>query len=130
VSDRAVASGEVAAGGSRPSTLLSRSSLIRISLFWLGLTSIDAVVNAAIQTRLADGDLVSSDVAGRALSIVAIATFVFAIAVQPTAGAISDYVSSRWGRRKPFIVFGATLDLLFLAGIATANSFVVLVASG
>lgn len=112
----------------RPAALLSRSTLVRISLFWLGLTSIDAVVNAAIQTRLGTEDLVDKAAEGRALAVIAIASFAFAIAVQPTAGAISDYVVSRWGRRKPFIVFGATLDLVFLIGIASANTFILIVA--
>lgn len=116
-----------AAGGERPTTILPMSALVRISAFWLGLTSIDAVVNAAIQTRLKDG-LVVAGTEGRALAAIAAAQFIFAIAVQPTAGAISDYVVSRWGRRKPFIVFGATLDALFLIGIAASNSLLAIVA--
>jgi MFS family permease len=128
VTDRSGAPSDGAPPGDRPTGLLSRSTLVRISLFWLGLTSIDAVVNAAIQTRLGTENLVDATVQGRALAVIAIASFAFAIAIQPTAGAISDYVVSRWGRRKPFIVFGATLDLVFLAGIATANTFVVIVA--
>ncbi len=127
MSDRSGLPSDAAAPGDRPTALLSRSSLVRISLFWLGLTAIDAVVNAAIQTRLGTEQLVDQAVEGRALSVIAIASFAFAIAIQPTAGAISDYVVSRWGRRKPFIVFGATLDLVFLLGIAAANSFVVIV---
>jgi MFS family permease len=112
----------------RPTTLLPMSALIRISAFWLGLTSIDAVVNAAIQTRLKYDGLVDVGTEGRALAAIAAAQFLFAIAVQPTAGAISDYVVSRWGRRKPFIVFGASLDALFLVGIATANSLLAIIA--
>jgi MFS family permease len=115
------------AEGERPTRILPMSALIRISAFWLGLTSIDAVVNAAIQTRLKDG-LVVSGTEGRALAAIAAAQFLFAIAVQPTAGAISDYVVSRWGRRKPFIVFGATLDVLFLIGIAASNSLLAIIA--
>jgi len=103
----------------RPTAALPMSALIRISAFWLGLTSIDAVVNAAIQTRLKYDDLVVAGTEGRSLALIAAAQFLFAIAVQPTAGAISDYVVSRWGRRKPFIVFGASLDALFLIGIAS-----------
>ena len=114
--------------GVRPTVPLRMSALIRISAFWLGLTSIDAVVNAAIQTRLKYDELVAVGAEGRALAAIAAAQFLFAIAVQPTAGAISDYVVSRWGRRKPFIVFGAGLDALFLIGIATANSLLAIVA--
>src|SRR6185437_3051179 len=46
-----------------------------------------------------------------------------AIVVQPTIGSISDYTMSRWGRRKPYILIGASLDVVFLLGIATSNTF-------
>jgi MFS family permease len=41
---------------------------------------------------------------------------------------ISDYTITRWGRRKPYIFIGGILDMLFLYGIATSNSYVSLVA--
>jgi MFS family permease len=44
-----------------------------------------------------------------------------AVLVQPTIGTISDYTVSRWGRRKPYIFIGSTLDILFLFGIASSN---------
>jgi MFS family permease len=112
----------------RPTTRLPMLALIRISAFWLGLTSIDAVVNAAVQTRLKFEGLVEPGTEGRSLAFVAAASFFFAIAVQPTVGAISDYASTRWGRRKPFIVAGALFDALFLIGIASANSLLAIAA--
>jgi MFS family permease len=53
---------------------------------------------------------------------------VIAIAVQPTVGTISDYTVSRWGRRKPYIFLGSALDLVFLYGLASANSVVAIAA--
>ena len=53
-----------------------------------------------------------------------------AILVQPTVAALSDHTSSPLGRRKPYIVFGSLLDLVFLAGIALANNVVILGAFG
>ena len=114
--------------GARPTARLPMLALIRISAFWLGLTSIDAVVNAAVQTRLKFDGLVEPGTEGRSLALVAAASFFFAIAVQPTVGAISDYATTRWGRRKPFIVGGALFDALFLIGIASANSLLAIVA--
>jgi MFS family permease len=119
--------GSIDAAG-RPTLALSTGALVRISLFWLGLTSIDAVVNAAVQSRIRFDHLAEPGTVGTSLALVAAATFIFAIAVQPTVGAISDYASTRWGRRKPFIVFGALFDSLFLIGIATANSLVAITA--
>ena len=130
MTDTAMASepaGTLDAAG-RPTMTLPTLALVRISLFWLGLTSIDAVVNAAVQTRIKFDGLVEPGTEGTALALVAAATFIFAIAVQPTVGAISDYASTRWGRRKPFIVVGALFDVVFLVGIATANSLVAIAA--
>jgi MFS family permease len=123
-----VPTGSQADAGARPTAKLPMLALIRISAFWLGLTSIDAVVNAAVQTRLKFDHLVEPGTEGRSLALVAAASFFFAIAVQPTVGAISDYATTRWGRRKPFIVGGALFDALFLIGIASANSLLAIAA--
>ena len=123
-----VPTGSMADAGARPTTKLPMLALIRISAFWLGLTSIDAVVNAAVQSRLKFDHLVEAGTEGRSLALVAAASFFFAIAVQPTVGAISDYATTRWGRRKPFIVGGAIFDALFLIGIASANSLLAIAA--
>jgi MFS family permease len=112
----------------RPTQALARSSLVRISAFWLGLTAIDAVVNAAVQSRLKFDHLADPGTEGTALTVIAVVTFLFSVAIQPTVGSISDYAETRWGRRKPFIVGGALFDALFLIGIASANSFLAIVA--
>ena len=41
-----------------------------------------------------------------------------AITVVPTMGVISDYTSSRFGKRKGYIITGSLFDLLFLTGLA------------
>jgi MFS family permease len=115
-------------GTGRPTADLPVGALIRISLFWLGLTSIDAVVNAAVQSRIKFDGLAEPGTEGTSLAIVAVLSFVFSVAVQPTVGSISDYATTRWGRRKPFIVSGAIFDALFLVGIATANSLMAIAA--
>jgi MFS family permease len=112
----------------RPTVALPIGALIRISLFWLGLTSIDAVVNAAVASRIKFEGLAEAGTEGTSLAIIAVLTFVFSVAIQPTVGSISDYAQTRWGRRKPFIVFGALFDALFLIGIATANSLMAIAA--
>jgi MFS family permease len=117
-----------AAQGARPSVDLPIGALVRISAFWLGLTSIDAVVNATVQARLEFDNIVTPGTEGMALAFIAVVTFAFSVAVQPTVGSISDYTTSRWGRRKPYIVVGALLDVVFLIGIATANSLVAITA--
>jgi MFS family permease len=119
---------DAALANTRPELELPIGALLRISLFWLGLTSIDAVVNAAVQSRIKFDGLAVPGTEGTSLAFVAVLTFIFSVAVQPTVGSISDYASTRWGRRKPFIVFGALFDALFLIGIATANSLMAIAA--
>ena len=75
-----------------------------------------------IQNRLNYDGFAPELEVGRILFLLSIPVAVLSILIQPTVGSISDYTVSRWGRRKPYIVFGSLLDLVFLAGIATANN--------
>ena len=112
--------------GRRPTTDLPIGHLARISLYWLGLTAIDGAVGVFIQNRLNYDGFAPELEIGRTLFLLSIPVAVLSILIQPTVGAISDYTTSRWGRRKPYIVFGSLLDLAFLAGIATANNVLML----
>jgi MFS family permease len=118
--------GSPAEAGQRPTTLLPVGHLIRISLYWLGLTAIDGAVGAFTQNRVNFGGFADPLEVGRILFLLSIPVAVLSILIQPTVGAISDYTVSRWGRRKPYIVFGSLLDLVFLAGIALASNVVIL----
>ena len=52
----------------RPTIPLPMTALVRISLFWLGLTSIDAVVGAAVQSRVKFDELVEPGTEGTSLA--------------------------------------------------------------
>ena len=108
----------------RPTTRLPNRELVRISLYWLGLSSIFAGLSTIMAGRLEFTGLVNHDDAGRALFLVLISGAVIAMIVQPTVGSISDYTMTRWGRRKPYIFIGSLLDLVFLIGIAWSNTLV------
>jgi Na+/melibiose symporter-like transporter len=112
----------------RPTHRLPNRELIRLSLYWLGLSSIFAGLNTILTGRLEFTGLVDKEDAGRALFLVSISGAVIAMIVQPTIGSISDYTISRWGRRKPYILIGSILDLVFLVGIASSNSLVAIAA--
>jgi MFS family permease len=117
--------------GDRPLALLSMGSLVRISLYWLGLTAVDSAVALFVQNRINFGGLVDRSLIGLAIPLVAVAGPVISIVIQPTVGYISDYTTSRWGRRKPYIVVGTVLDMVFLVALASSNSllaFAVLIA--
>jgi MFS family permease len=114
---------------SRPTALLPISHLVRISLYWLGLTAIDGAVGLFIQNRLNFGPFAPDPLeVGRILFLMSIPVAVISIIIQPTVGSISDYTVSRWGRRKPYIVIGSLLDLVFLTGIALSSTILMLAA--
>lgn len=114
--------------GARPTELLPISHLLRISAYWLGLTAIDSAVSVFNTNRLEFDHFVPTADVGTTMFLIGVGVAVVSIIIQPTVGYVSDYWVSRWGRRKPFIVFGSLLDLVFLAGIATANNVVALAA--
>jgi MFS family permease len=116
---------------SRPTATLPLGHLVRISLYWLGLTAIDGAVGLFNQNRLNFGPFAPDPLeVGRITFLMSIPVALISILIQPTVGSISDYTVSRWGRRKPYIVFGSLLDVVFLIGIAQANSILMLAAFG
>ncbi len=105
----------------RPTALLPTSHLIRLSAYWLGLTAVFAGIGLILQERI--DELVGPEVEGTALGVMQIAGVAIAVIVQPTVGSISDYTISRFGRRKPYILIGSLLDVVFLYGIATSQTY-------
>ena len=115
--------------GSRPTALLPFTQLARISAYWLGLTAIDSAVGLFIAYQLAYTNIRGDIPLGAATAGVMVLGAIVGIAVQPTVGGISDYAVTKWGRRKPFIVVGSLLDLVFLFAIATSNTLLMLAVS-
>ncbi len=110
----------------RPTDRLPMLQLFQVSLYWLGISLIMGGIGVVVQKQVPA--FVPGDLQGPALALQSIVTMIMASLIQPTVGMISDYTVSRWGRRKPFIAIGATLDVLFLYGIGSANDYVTLVA--
>ncbi|MBW3612728.1 MAG: MFS transporter [Chloroflexi bacterium] len=105
---------------------LPLSQLVTLSIYWFGIQTIWGGLNITIiPGRLDD---MSRDAQGTLLALIMVAGAVAPIIVQPTVGVISDYTVTRWGRRKPYIVIGTLLDIVFLAGLAMNNDFVAMVA--
>ena len=110
----------------RPTERLPLLQLFQVSLYWLGISLIMGGIGVVVQKQVPA--FVPGDLQGPALAFQSIVTMIMASLIQPTVGMISDYTKSRWGRRKPFIAIGATLDVLFLYGIGSANDYLTLVA--
>jgi MFS family permease len=110
----------------RPTAALPFRQLLQISVYWLGINAIMGGIGIALQERVPL--MVPAGEKGTYLALQGFLILWVNILVQPTVGMISDYTRSRWGRRKPYIAIGATLDVVFIIGLATANSYLVLVA--
>src|SRR5664279_3432099 len=106
----------------RPTKPLPLGHLIRISMYWLGISAVWSGILDIVNNRLQYTGLVRKGSEGLGGLEIALAGTFIAILVQPTIGTISDYTMTRWGRRKPYIFIGATLDVIFLWGVATSNT--------
>jgi MFS family permease len=112
--------------GARPTVRLPLRQLFQLSVYWFGINAIMGGLGIVVQKQVplfvpAPWDAV-------AIVVQSVLTMLMAAAIQPTIGTISDYTISRWGRRKPFIAIGATLDVLFLIGLATSQTYLSVVA--
>jgi MFS family permease len=111
--------------GARPTERLPLRQLFQLSVYWLGINTIMGGLGVVVQKRIPA--LVPAPWDGPAIAFQSVVTMIMAALIQPTIGTISDYTISRWGRRKPFIAIGATLDVLFLIGIGLSNTYLTLV---
>jgi MFS-type transporter involved in bile tolerance (Atg22 family) len=112
----------------RPTVHLPLRQLFDISIYWLGLSCIFGGLVAILTGRLEFEKMVPAGTEGTALVQMTIVGSLIAAVVQPTVGATSDYTTSRWGRRKPYIFIGSILDVVFLAGIAMSNTVIAIAA--
>jgi MFS family permease len=115
-------------GLARPTATLPVPQLVRLSLYWLGLSSIFAGLTNILGNRLQFTGLVAPGTEGTTLFELTIGGSIVALLVQPTVGSLSDYTISRWGRRKPYILVGSLLDVAFLYGIAASNTVLAIAA--
>jgi len=105
----------------RPTALLPLGQLVRLSIYWLGLVAVVQGVGIILQERI-KVLVPDPSVQYTTLGVLQVAGMLIAVLVQPTIGSLSDYTISRFGRRKPYILIGTTLDLVFLVGLATSNT--------
>ncbi len=125
---------------------LSKVELLRISLYWLAISGLWAGLSFTLLPLIsqqlvcpagADATAcatmpieqltpvfgvvrVRSEVAlGAVLLVGSLVAFV----VQPIAAALSDYTRSRLGRRRPWILVGTSLDVVFLVLLANSQTF-------
>lgn len=95
---------------------------LTINAYWLGINVISGSLTPLILPLLVE-QFVGPEVKNTYLGFLRSAGLLVAILVQPLAGLLSDRTTSRWGRRRPYILGGGTMTLLLLAGIALAPNY-------
>jgi MFS family permease len=98
---------------------------ITINLFWLGLNIRNTAVGSVFTPYLI-ALFVAEGKQNSALGFISTAGLVIAMLVQPAAGLLSDRSTSRFGRRRPFLLVGSLFDIVFLALIALSGNFAML----
>jgi MFS family permease len=95
---------------------------ITLNLFWLGLNIRNTALGSIFMPYLV-GLFAPEAIKNSALGGMRAAGLVIAMLVQPAAGLLSDRSTSRFGRRRPYILVGALLDLVFLTVIALSRDY-------
>lgn len=98
----------------------SFQKIVYLNAYWLGLSvmwnGLHVIILPAVLLQF-----VAETQKNTALGLLTFAGLVIAMIVQPISGAISDQWVSRWGRRRPLMVFGTLFDFLFLALLGWAG---------
>ena len=116
---------------------LTAGRQVLLALFWFGISFLwGGLLAVALPFILvpehpnpANPALVPVADKNTALSLLESGGLVIALLVQPAAGAFSDKLRTRWGRRRPMIAAGALGGAACLVLVASAQAFLLLVAA-
>jgi len=100
--------------GTRPR--MSHFQQAMLSLYWFGTSAHWAailLITLPKQALLIGGDTVK----GRTLGIVLLIGAFVSMLVAPLFGALSDHITTRWGRRRPWIVIGTLMNVIGILGL-------------
>ena len=95
---------------------------VTMNVYWFGLAFMWNALHPIVLPALLLG-LVPESLKNTYLGGLTFAGLILAMVVQPLAGGLSDGTRSRWGRRRPWMLAGTLLALVFLAGMALAGGF-------
>ena len=95
---------------------------ITVNIYWLGLNFLTGSLTPIILPYLVQ-QFVPQALKNTYYGGLRTAGLIVAILVQPLAGLLSDRSTLRWGRRRPFILLGTILDLVFLTLVALSGNY-------
>ncbi|HZW02324.1 MAG TPA: MFS transporter [Anaerolineaceae bacterium] len=95
---------------------------LAINSYWLGINIASGVITPILLPFLVVLYM-PVEQKNTALATIRVVSLAVAMLVQPIAGMLSDRSTSRFGRRRPFIVAGALLNTVFLFMIGASTLF-------
>jgi MFS family permease len=118
----AAAEGGVVAAVNSVRRNLSHIDFVVLSLYWVAIGYLWTSLGGLILPDMVI-QLVGREHEGFALGVLEAVGSLMAVVWQPIAGALSDRTTTRFGRRRPYIVVGTVGDVLFLVGLALSGTF-------
>jgi Na+/melibiose symporter-like transporter len=99
-----------------------RLDYVKITILGFAITALwQSLHSIILPLRLLD--FVAESQKNTYLGLLTLSGLFLAMFVQPLAGSVSDRSSFRWGRRRPYILLGGVITLLFIPGIGLAGSY-------
>ena len=102
-----------------------------LSALWLGLnfqsSALLPIVVPAQLLLLVDRGAIASSSQALSLSVLSFGAALIAVVVTPVAGATSDRLKSRFGRRRQLIVAGILVAVAGMAGVASTTPFLLFI---
>jgi len=95
---------------------------LKITVLGFALTALWSSIHSIIlPLRLLD--IIPEGQKNTYLDLLILAGLILALVVQPIAGAFSDVSSSKWGRRRPYILTGTLILIILTTGIGLSPSY-------
>jgi len=88
---------------------------LTINIYWIGITTLSQTVGLLFPVLIQN--YVGEASQGYYLGTLRLWTLMVALLVQGVMGTLSDRSRHSWGRRRPYIFFGTTADIIVLAGL-------------
>ncbi len=99
-----------------------------MNIYWFGLAFVWNGLHPIILPAMLLG-LVPETQKNTYLGILTFFGLVIAMIIQPLAGSLSDRHGAKWGRRRPWMLAGTLVALLFLAGMAASSMWFIGIAA-
>lgn len=94
---------------------------ITVNIYWLGLTTISQ--SFALIIPLLVQRFVGPEEQGAAFGTIRLYTLMVALLAQALFGMLSDHSTSRWGRRRPFILLGTLGNIVAIIAVGASPAY-------